>query len=107
MNDAFYIKLRAFGLSALYVSLAMFALLLTLAAFKFWPFADGPMHHLSVVGTAFVGLLAAISNGRAAHRIINALNHQQTMPPIEFIPFMLMSMCLIIASWLLLGIDRV
>ena len=105
MNDAFLIKLRGFGLAALYVSLAMLALLLTLTAFKLWPFADGIFHHILVIGTAFSGLTAAVSQGRAAHRIINALNKKLVMPPLEFLPFLLMSVCLILSSWLLMGID--
>lgn len=105
MNDAFLIKLRAFGLAALYISLAIIALLLTMTAFKLWPFASGVFHHIMVIGTAFSGLIAAVSQGRAAHRIINALNKKLTMPPLEFLPFLLMSVCLILSSWLLMGIS--
>lgn len=106
MNDALLIKIRGFGLAALYISLAMLAVLLTLAAFKLWPYADGPLHHISVIGTAFTSIVAAFSQGRAAHRIINALNKKLSMPPLEFIPFLLMAVCLILSSWLLLGIER-
>lgn len=105
MNDAFLIKLRGFGLAALYISLAMIALLLAISAFKLWPYADGLLHHISVVGTAFSGIAAAASQGRAAHRIINALNKKLPMPPLEFMPFMLTAICFILSSWLLMGID--
>ena len=106
MGDDFYIKIRAFGLAALYASLAMFALLLTIAAFKFWPHSDGALHHVAVIGTAFSGVVSAVSQARAGHRIINAINHKLTMPPLELIPFFLMSICLILSSWMILGIDR-
>jgi di/tricarboxylate transporter len=105
MNDAFLIKLRGFGLAALYISLAMLALLLTLVAFKLWPYADGILHHSLVMGTASISIISAMSQSRAAHRIINALNKNLAMPPLEFIPFMLMALCLILSSWLLLGIE--
>lgn len=106
MNDTLLIKIRAFGLATLYISLVMLAMLLALAAFKLWPYASGPLHHISVVGTAIISIVAAYSQGRAAHRIINALNKKLAMPPLEFIPFLLMAVCLILSSWLLLGIER-
>ena len=106
MNDALLIKIRAFGLAALYISLVMLAMLLALASFKLWPYASGPLHHISVIGTAIISIIAAFSQGRAAHRIINALNKKLPMPPLEFIPFLLMAVCLILSSWLLLGIER-
>lgn len=106
MNDALLIKIRAFGLAALYISLVIIAMLLAFVAFKLWPYASGPLHHILVIGTAVISIVAAFSQGRAAHRIINALNKNLSMPPLEFIPFLLMAVCLILSSWLLLGIER-
>ena len=105
MGDDFYIKIRAFGLATLYISLVIIALLLTVAAFKFWPFASGGLHTILVLGTAFTGILSAFLQGRAAHRIINAFNHKLPQPHLEFIPFLVMSVCMILSSWLLLGVE--
>jgi len=105
VNEAFLIKLRGFGLAALYISLTITALLLTFAAFKLWPYDEGMLHHILTIGTAFSGIVAVVSTSRAAHRIINALNNNNSMPPLEFLPFMAMAICFILSSWLLLGIE--
>lgn len=106
MGDNFYIKIRAYGLAALYVSLAIFAMLLTLAAFKLWPFASGGVHTLTVLGTAFSGISSTFLQGRAAHRIINALNQKLEQPSMEFIPLMVMALCMMLSSWLVLGVEQ-
>ncbi len=105
MQDHTLEKIRAFGLAALYISLTMITLLLILASFKLWPHSDGLMHHISVVGTAFTSVLAAMSTARAGHRIIHAINNKFPLPALELIPFFLTSLCFIFSSWLLIGID--
>ena len=94
-------KLRGFGLLALYSAFAIFSLMLTFAAFRFWPAASGEYANIKVVALVFFSILSALSAMRAAAYMWVVLRRLPLGSVyIDLMPFLTITLTLTSAGWL-------
>lgn len=91
--------LRGYGLTALYASLGLLALMLVFAAFRLWPAAHSSDANIEVVVLVLAGGATALASGRTTILYWRGLRAKPpACPPLKLAPFYLMAFTLLIAS---------
>jgi len=91
--------IRGWGLTALYASLGILALLLIFAAFRLWPAAHGGDANLEVLVLVVAGGATALTSARTVGSYVTGLRATPPVcPPLRLTPFYLMTFTLLAAS---------
>ena len=96
-----FTRMRSYGLLALYAALAIFSLLLVLAAFRIWPAVPTVFMTIKIIMLAVTATFSAVTSMRATARMWIVLrNHAPGAAYVDFAPFLAMAFTLLAASWL-------